>query len=80
MDTISILLSAFVISFVALLVFIASQRRGLFERSAAGAEVIFAPGEVGRGEEPAAAPAAQASLQSTLDRADGQAAGRGDAQ
>ena len=52
MSTLAILLSAFVLSVVALLVFIWSQRAGLFERSALGAEVIFAPGEIGRVEEP----------------------------
>ena len=43
MNTASILLSAFVLSFVALLTFIWSQRKGLFDRSSRGAEVIFAP-------------------------------------
>ena len=66
MNTVAILLSAFVLSFVALLAFIGSQRRGLFDRSSRGAEVIFAPGEIGRSEEPAAAPAAQGRLQGTL--------------
>lgn len=51
------------LSFVALLIFIWSQRTGLFDRSSKGAEVIFAPGEIGRIEEPAAARAAQARLQ-----------------
>ena len=54
MNTVAILLSAFVLSFGALLVFIWSQRTGLFDRSSKGAEVIFAPGEIGRIEEPAA--------------------------
>ena len=45
MSTVAILLSAFVLSFVALLFFIWSQRSGLFDRSARGAEVIFAPGD-----------------------------------
>ena len=61
MNTVAILLSAFVLSFVALLAFIWSQRTGLFDRSSKGAEVIFASGEIGRIEEPAAAPAARAA-------------------
>jgi cytochrome c oxidase cbb3-type subunit I len=54
MSTVSILLSAFVLSVAALLAFIWSQRRGLFERSAGGSKVIFAPGEIGSAEDPAA--------------------------
>ncbi|MFG6462068.1 cbb3-type cytochrome c oxidase subunit I [Roseateles sp. DXS20W] len=54
MSTVGILLSAFVLSVVALLVFIWTQRSGMFERSAKGAEVIFAPGEIGSVEDPAA--------------------------
>ncbi len=54
MSTVSVLLSAFILSVAALLVFIGSQRRGLFERSASGGEVIFAPGEIGSAEDPAA--------------------------
>lgn len=69
MNTVAILLSAFVLSFVALLVFIWSQRRGLFDRSSKGAEVIFASGEIGRIEEPAAAIAAQGRLQGAVDSA-----------
>jgi cytochrome c oxidase cbb3-type subunit 1 len=69
MNTVAILLSAFVLSFVALLIFIWSQRRGLFDRTSRGAEVIFAPGEIGRIEEPSATAAAQDSLQAAVDRA-----------
>ena len=47
-NTVAILQSAFVLSFVALLVFTWSQRTGLFDRRSKGAEVIFAPGEIGR--------------------------------
>ena len=67
MNTVAILLSAFVLSFAALLLFIGSQRKGLFDRSSRGAEVIFAPGEIGRIEEPAASPAAQGRMQGRLD-------------
>lgn len=69
MNTVAILLSAFVLSFVALLVFIWSQHTGLFDRSSKGAEVIFASGEIGRIEEPAAATATQDSLQDAIDTA-----------
>ena len=69
MNTAAILLSAFVLSFVALLVFIWTQRTGLFDRSSRGAEVIFAPGEIGRVEEPAAAPSARPGLQGAIDPA-----------
>jgi len=72
-NTVAILLSAFVLSFVALLVFIWSQRTGLFDRSGRGAEVIFAPQEIGRIEEPAATHAERGALQGAADAAaDGQ--------
>ena len=48
-----VLASAFVLSFVALLVFIWSQRHGLFSRDSSGARVIFGADEIGRAEEPA---------------------------
>ncbi|MCV2438676.1 cbb3-type cytochrome c oxidase subunit I [Paucibacter sp. DJ2R-2] len=54
MNTAAILLSAFVLSVVALLIFIWTQRSDMFERGAKGAEVIFAPGEIGLVEDPAA--------------------------
>lgn len=78
MNTVAILLSAFVLSFVALLVFIWSQRTGLFDRSSKGAEVIFAPGEIGRIEEPAATAAERGALQRTVDTAQGGATGHHD--
>ncbi len=79
MNTVAILLSAFVLSFVALLVFIWSQRKGLFDRSSKGAEVIFAPGEIGRIEEPAGDAASRAELQSAMDAARHQKADQADA-
>lgn len=54
MSTVAILLSAFVLSIAALSVFIWTQRKGLLEPNAKGAEVIFAPGEIGSPEDPAA--------------------------
>ena len=75
MNTAAILLSAFVLSFVALLVFIWSQRKGLFDRSSRGAEIIFAPDEIGRVEDPAATAVERGSLQRTVDTALGGAVG-----
>ncbi|MCE4556839.1 cbb3-type cytochrome c oxidase subunit I [Roseateles cellulosilyticus] len=54
MSTVVVLLSAFVLSIIALAVFIWTQRVGMFEKSAKAAEVIFAPGEIGTPEDPAA--------------------------
>ncbi len=73
MNTVTILLSAFVLSFVALLVFIWSQRTGLFDRRSKGAEIIFAAGEIGTVEEPAAASAVQSQLQEDMDSTAGEA-------
>lgn len=63
MDTVAILASAFILSVVALLFFIWSQRKSLLDPSAAGAEVIFMPGEVGVVEDPAATVKAKTALQ-----------------
>jgi cytochrome c oxidase cbb3-type subunit I len=71
MSTLAILLSAFILSVVALLFFIWSQRAGLFERSTEGAKVIFATGEIGNVEDPSASRSAQASLQAGVSRAAG---------
>lgn len=67
MSTVTILLSAFVLSVVALLVFIWSQRRGLLDDDPAGARVIFGATEVGRVEDPAATPAGAQALQRVTD-------------
>ncbi len=80
MNTVGILLSAFILSFVALLVFIWSQRKGLFDRSSRGAEIIFAPDEIGRIEEPAATRAARSSLQRSTDAAQGGSTGHIDSE
>lgn len=71
MQTAAILLSSFVLSLVALLFFIWSQRRGLFDRSSAGAEIIFAKGEVGIRDDPASEHAAMRD--STIEGADARA-------
>ncbi len=71
MSTLAILLSAFILSVVALLFFIWSQRAGLFQRNTEGAAVIFASGEIGTVEDPSASTSAQASLQVGVSRAAG---------
>lgn len=63
MDTVTILLSSFVLSITGLFVFIWSLRKKLFDDSPAAAQVIFSRGEIGRIEEPAADAAQRASLQ-----------------
>ncbi|HJV50465.1 MAG TPA: cbb3-type cytochrome c oxidase subunit I, partial [Noviherbaspirillum sp.] len=63
MDTVTILLSSFVLSITGLFVFIWSLRKKLFDDSPAAAQVIFSPGEIGRIEEPAANAAQRAGLQ-----------------
>ncbi|MYM22633.1 hypothetical protein GTP46_08240 [Duganella sp. FT135W] len=62
MDTVTILLSSFILSITGLLVFIWSLRKRLFDTSAAAAHVIFSPGEIGRGEEPSATAEQRAGL------------------
>lgn len=62
MDTVALLLSAFILSITGLFIFIWSLRKRLFDPGAAAATVIFSDGEIGRGEEPAATPAQLAGL------------------
>jgi cytochrome c oxidase cbb3-type subunit 1 len=62
MDTVTILLSSFVLSITGLFFFIWSLRKRLFDPAPAAATVIFSQGEIGRGEEPAASPAQRAGL------------------
>jgi cytochrome c oxidase cbb3-type subunit 1 len=71
MDTVTILLSSFILSITGLFVFIWSLRKRLFDTTAAAANVIFSDGEIGRGEEPAATPSQRAGLR---ERVAGQAA------
>ena len=80
MSTVMILLSAFVLSVVALGVFIWSQRRGLLDRSPQAAEVIFAAGEIGRIEEPSIRASAQRALQTAVNAASGMTSQQGDQQ
>ena len=65
----TILLSAFVISLVALAFFIVAMIKGWFDPDARGAEVIFAHGEIGRTEDPAASVASRRALQAQSGRA-----------
>lgn len=62
MDTVTILLSSFILSITGLFVFIWSLRKRLFDTSSAAATLIFSPGEIGRGEEPSATPSQRAGL------------------
>ena len=62
-----ILLATFLLSLVALLLFIASMSRGLFGRESVAATMIFAPGEQGRVEDPSLSGVALARLQSAVD-------------
>jgi cytochrome c oxidase cbb3-type subunit I len=75
MNTVSILLSAFVLSVVALMFFVWSQRRGLLDDNPDAAHVIFQPAELGRAEDPATTGPQAAALQRVSDAARGQTAG-----
>jgi cytochrome c oxidase cbb3-type subunit I len=74
MNTVAVLLSAFVLSVVALLFFIWTQRRGLLDDNPEGARVIFAAGEEGRIEDPSASSRETTALQAVTDAARGEAA------
>ncbi|HEY1399395.1 cbb3-type cytochrome c oxidase subunit I [Roseateles sp.] len=65
MNTIAILMSAFVLSVVALMIFIWTQRRGILDGDPTAAEVIFAAGEVGTVEDPASTGRRVQALQGT---------------
>jgi cytochrome c oxidase cbb3-type subunit I len=67
MNPVVVLLSAFLISLVALGVFIWSMLRGVLDRGAANARVIFSENEVGHAEDPAAEPVSLAALQEAVD-------------
>jgi cytochrome c oxidase cbb3-type subunit 1 len=66
MDTVTILLSSFILSITGLFVFIWSLRKRLFDQNPAGARVIFSEGEIGRIEDPAASDEQRADLQAVL--------------
>ncbi|APV51901.1 hypothetical protein BWI17_20830 [Betaproteobacteria bacterium GR16-43] len=65
-----ILLSAFIISIVALVFFIVAMIRGWFDPDSKGAEVIFAANEIGNPEDPAASPEARKALERTSPEGD----------
>ena len=66
MSTVAILMSAFVLSIIGLGTFIWSQRAGLLSRDPAGADVIFAPREIGMIEDPAASSIENKTLQRSV--------------
>ncbi|XVJ69490.1 MAG: hypothetical protein HEQ39_07400 [Rhizobacter sp.] len=66
-STVGLLLATFLVSIVALLIFIASMARGLFGQGEAAAQQIFEPYEQGRVEDPALNVAGQAALQQSVD-------------
>lgn len=68
MNTMTILLSSFILSVTGLAIFIWSLRNRLFEASPAAARTIFSDGEIGRSDDPAAT-ASQAAAQAARDAA-----------
>jgi cytochrome c oxidase cbb3-type subunit 1 len=69
--TVGVLLSTFILSVLALFVFIASMAKGLFGSGGAAAVQIFDDNEIGRVEDPAATQAQRGSLQQAMDPAAG---------
>ncbi|MDO9404862.1 MAG: cbb3-type cytochrome c oxidase subunit I [Polaromonas sp.] len=67
MDTVAVLMSAFVLSVCALFFFIWSQRRTLFDAAAGGAQVIFAEGEIGIAEDPSLSSQGHRMLQASVN-------------
>ncbi len=65
--TVGLLLATFLVSFVALIAFIASMARGLFGQGDAAAQQIFEVHEQGRVEDPALDAAGRAALQQAVD-------------
>ena len=64
--TVGILLGTFLLSILALFIFIWSMSNGLFGDGTAAATEIFAPNELGLTEDPAATPAQKSKLQSAM--------------
>jgi cytochrome c oxidase cbb3-type subunit I len=64
--TVGVLLGTFLMSIAALFLFIWSMAKGLFGDGAAAAQEIFAPGELGKVEDPAATAAQQGGLQHAM--------------
>ena len=67
--TVSVLLATFILSLLALFVFIASMAKGLFGSGGAAAVQIFDADELGKVEDPAATSAQRGSLQQVMDPA-----------
>ena len=65
--TVSVLLGTFLLSIAALFLFIWSMAKGLFGDGVAAATEIFAPGELGLVEDPAATKAQKGDLQDAMD-------------
>ena len=64
------LLGAFVLSLIGLFAFIWSLRQGLLVENPKAAAVIFAPGEIGRIDDPSLASQAQSAMQSAVSARD----------
>ncbi|HEY0844441.1 MAG TPA: cbb3-type cytochrome c oxidase subunit I [Noviherbaspirillum sp.] len=71
MDTLTILLSSFVISITGLFVFIWSLRKRFFDENPDAAGVIFGKGEIGHVEDPAASSEQRLALQESSDATSG---------
>jgi cytochrome c oxidase cbb3-type subunit 1 len=69
--TVGVLLSTFILSVLALFLFIASMAKDLFGSGGAAAVQIFDDNEIGRVEDPAATQAQRGSLQQAMDPAAG---------
>jgi cytochrome c oxidase cbb3-type subunit 1 len=66
-STVGLLLATFLVSIIALVIFIASMARGLFGQGDAAAQQIFESHERGRVEDPALNAAGQTALQQAVD-------------
>ena len=69
--TVGVLLSTFILSVLALFVFIASMAKGLFGSGGAAAVQIFDDAEIGKVEDPAATQVQRGSLQQAMDSSAG---------
>ena len=68
MNTVSILLLAFILSVTGLFVFIWSLRRNFFDHSPAASREIFSKGEIGQVDDPSATPEQRQALQEEMGR------------
>ena len=65
--TVGVLLGTFLMSIAALFLFVWSMAKGLFGDGSAAATEIFAPGELGTVEDPAATAAQKGGLQNAMN-------------